>query len=97
MTDERLIYQQCYFVTRGECISDVREKIDIVDAFKRSEDVPSVVYDAIKKKGIKVIWMQSGIHNEEAEMRAKENGIEVVFNRYIKVSITCSLINSSNL
>jgi predicted CoA-binding protein len=66
-------------------ISDVPEKIDIVDVFRRSEDVPPVIEDVINKKGVKVIWMQSGIYNEESEMRAKENGIDVVFNRCMKV------------
>jgi uncharacterized protein len=66
-------------------ISDVPEQVDIVDVFRRSEDVPIIVEDAINKKGIKVIWMQSGIYNEEAERRAKENGIDVVFNRCMKV------------
>jgi predicted CoA-binding protein len=65
-------------------ISDVPEQVDIVDVFRRSEDVPIVVEDAINKKGVKVIWMQSGIYNEEAERRAKENGIDVVFNRCMK-------------
>ena len=59
-------------------VSDVPEQVDIVDVFRRSEDVPPVVDDAIKKKGIKVIWMQSGIYNEDAERKAKENGIDVV-------------------
>jgi predicted CoA-binding protein len=41
-----------------------------------------VIDDAIKKKDrIKVIWMQSGIYNEEAERKAKENGFEVIYNR----------------
>jgi uncharacterized protein len=66
-------------------ISDVREQVDIVDVFRRSEDVPIIVEDAINKKGVKVIWMQSGIYNKEAERRAKENGIDVVFNRCMKV------------
>ena len=55
--------------------------IDIVEVFRRSEDVPDVVEDAIMKKGIKLIWMQEGISNEEAERKAKENGIDVVYNR----------------
>jgi predicted CoA-binding protein len=55
--------------------------IDIVDVFRKSEDVPDVVEDAIMKKGIKLIWMQEGISNEEAERKAKENGIDVVYNR----------------
>jgi predicted CoA-binding protein len=38
--------------------------------------------DILKKKdGIKVFWMQLGIYNKEAEKKAKENGIDVVYNR----------------
>lgn len=62
-------------------VSNVPEKIDIVDIFRPSEDVPAVVQDAIKKAGIKVVWMQEGIYSKEAERMAKENGIEVVYNR----------------
>ena len=63
-------------------IADIQEKIDVVDIFRRSEDVPPIIEDAIKKKdGIKVIWMQEGIYNEEAEKKAKENGIDVGYNR----------------
>ena len=66
-------------------IADIPDDVDVVDIFRRSEDVPPVVNDAMKKKGIKVIWMQSGIYNEEAERKAKENGIDVVFNRCMMV------------
>jgi predicted CoA-binding protein len=64
-------------------IADVPEKIDIVDVFRKSEEVPAVIDDAInrKKNDIQVIWMQLGIYNEGAEKRAKENGIDVVYNR----------------
>src|SRR5919199_6126341 len=63
-------------------IADIQERIDIVEVFRKSEDIPAVVDDALKKKdGIKVFWMQLGIHNEDAERKAKENGIDVVYNR----------------
>jgi predicted CoA-binding protein len=63
-------------------IADVPAKIDIVDIFRRSEDVPTVIYDALTKKDqIKVIWMQSGIYNEDAERKAKQHGIDVIYNR----------------
>jgi uncharacterized protein len=71
-------------------IMDVPEKIDIVDIFRKSQDVPAVIDDVVsrkKKNDIKVIWMQEGIYNEEAERRAKENGIDVVYNRCIMESI----------
>jgi len=64
-------------------IADVPEKIDVVDVFRKSEEVPAVIDDAInrKKNDIQVIWMQLGIYNKEAEKRAKENGIDIVYNR----------------
>jgi predicted CoA-binding protein len=62
-------------------VSSVPEKVDIVDIFRPSEDVPAVVESALKKEGIKVIWMQEGIYSEEAERMAREKGIEVVYNR----------------
>jgi uncharacterized protein len=66
-------------------VSEIPEDVDVVDVFRRSEDVPSVIDDAIRKKGIKVIWMQSGIYNEESEKKAKENGMDVIFNRCMMV------------
>ena len=62
-------------------VSSIPDKIDIVDIFRRSEDVPPVVEDAIKKEGIKVIWMQEGISSKEAEKIAKEKDISTVYNR----------------
>src|ERR687887_1155599 len=63
-------------------IADITERIDIVDVFRKSEDIPAVVDDVLKKKdGIKVFWMQLGIYNEEAEKKAKGNGMDVVYNR----------------
>jgi len=63
-------------------VSSIPDKIDIVDIFRRSEDVPSVIEDAIKKEGIKVIWMQEGIYSKEAERMAKDKDISaVVYNR----------------
>lgn len=66
-------------------VSEIPEDVDVVDVFRRSEDLPTLIDDVIRKKGIKVIWMQSGIYNEEAEKKAKENGIDVIFNRCIMI------------
>jgi predicted CoA-binding protein len=62
-------------------VSSIPDKIDIVDIFRRSEDVPSVVEDTIKKEDIKVIWMQEGIYSKEAEKMAREKDISAVYNR----------------
>ena len=61
-------------------LSSLNHPIDIVDIFRPSEHVLSVVQDAIKLKP-KVIWLQEGIHNSEAEELARNNGIIVIFNR----------------
>jgi len=70
-----ILSKKCY-----KEITDVEGDIDIVDVFRPSEDVLPFVRDAIKKNP-KVIWLQEGIHNEEAENLAREHGIDVVFNR----------------
>ena len=61
-------------------VSSIDHPVDIVDIFRPSEDVLPFVEDAIKLKP-KVIWLQQGIHNAEAEELARSNGIMVVFNR----------------
>ncbi len=63
-----------------QSVSEVDQPIDIVDIFRPSDQVLPVVEEAIKMKP-KVIWLQQGIHNEEAEELARKEGIKVVFNR----------------
>ncbi len=58
-------------------------KIDIVDIFRKPEDVPPIVDEAIKKN-VKGIWMQEGIVNNQAGKKAKEKGIVVVMGKCIK-------------
>jgi predicted CoA-binding protein len=52
-----------------------------VDIFRKSEDVLQVIKESMDKEGIKVIWMQKGIHNKEAEKIATDKGIKVIYNR----------------
>jgi predicted CoA-binding protein len=65
-------------------LRDVPEAIDIVDIFRRAEDVPPVVDDAIACKA-GAVWMQLGIVNEAAAAKAVASGIEVVMNRCTKI------------
>jgi len=58
-------------------LEDVPAKIEIVDVFRRAEDVPPVVESAIAV-GAKVVWMQLGIENVEAAERARAAGLVVV-------------------
>ena len=64
-------------------VSDIKSQVDIIDIFRPSNEILPVVEDSIKKHGIRVIWLQQGIHNVEAEKIALDNKIEVVFNRCI--------------
>jgi uncharacterized protein len=63
-------------------LSEVKEKIDIVDVFRRSEFVPEVVDEAIRLK-VPAIWMQEGVIHEQAAEKARQAGIFVVMDRCI--------------
>lgn len=74
---------------------DVKEKIDIVDIFRKSEDVLAVVEDAMKLiEKPKTIWMQLGVINQEAAELAKKAGFNVVMDHCIKIE-HMRLLNAS--
>lgn len=58
-------------------LESIPDKVDVVQVFRKPEDVPPVVDSAIKI-GAKVVWMQEGIVNEEAAQKAREAGLQVV-------------------
>ena len=58
--------------------------VDIVDVFRKSEDIPSLIPDILVKKP-KVLWLQLGIQNDEAVKPAIEAGIFTVQNKCIKI------------
>lgn len=67
-------------------LSEIDQPVDIVDVFRRSEDMMPVAEDALKMQNKpKVFWMQQGIANEEAAKLVADQGIEVVQDMCIKV------------
>ena len=70
-------------------LKSIPEKVDVVDIFRKSQDVPPVVDEAIEI-GAKAVWMQLGIVHEGAAAKAREAGLGVVMDR-------CMLVEHRNL
>jgi predicted CoA-binding protein len=65
-------------------VEEIGVAVDIVDVFRRSENVMPTARDTVAA-GAKVLWMQSGVINEEAAAYAEEHGLTVVMDRCIMV------------
>jgi hypothetical protein len=72
---EKILDISCY-----DSVSEIEGPVDIIDVFRPSEQISSIIGDCIEKKP-KVIWLQEGIHDFESEELARKAGILVVFNR----------------
>ncbi len=77
--EDAILGEQCYASLR-----DIPVPIDVVDCFRRAQDIPPIVEDAIEI-GAKVLWMQLGVVNEEAAETAQAAGLEVVMDRCMKI------------
>ncbi len=71
--------QKCYATLR-----DIPHKIDMVDCFRKSEEMPQIADEAITI-GARVLWMQIGVINESAAAKARKAGLEVVMDRCVKI------------
>ena len=79
----------CEQVLGNPCVASLEEAaakgpLEVVDIFRRPEDIPPIVDEAIEL-GAKVIWMQLGLSSPEAAARARDAGLEVVEDRCIKM------------
>lgn len=74
-----ILGEKCYPALRA-----IPEKVQIVDVFRRTPDVPPVAEQAIAI-GAKVLWQQLGVKNEAAAARARAAGLETVMDRCVKI------------
>jgi predicted CoA-binding protein len=73
--EEIILGETCY-----PDLSSIPGKVDVVDIFRRSEDVLPIAEEAIKI-GASAVWMQEGVINKEAEAAALEAGLKVVMDK----------------
>ena len=76
---QEVLGQKCYPTLR-----DIPEKVDIVDCFRKSEEIGPLADDAIAI-GAKALWMQIGVINEAAAENARKAGLDVVMDRCVKI------------
>jgi hypothetical protein len=74
-----ILGEKCY-----RSLRDVPEKVDIVDVFRKTQDVPPIADDAIAI-GAKVLWQQLGVRNESAAAKARAAGLDTVMDRCVKI------------
>ena len=76
---DSVLGEKCY-----KSLADIPEKVDVVDCFRRSEEIPALADEAIAI-GAKVLWMQLGVTSAEARRKAEAAGLDVVEDRCMKI------------
>lgn len=77
-TEKEILGEPCY-----PNLASIPTSIDVVDIFRRSEDVLPIVEQAIRI-GAKAVWMQEGVINKEAANRARETGLMVIMDKCMR-------------
>lgn len=76
---QTLLGETCY-----ASLKDIPDKVDLVDVFRRSEDVMPIAKDTIAI-GARVLWQQIGVKNEAAAEAARKAGLDAVMDRCVKI------------
>ncbi|PUE67748.1 CoA-binding protein [Arcobacter lacus] len=66
-------------------LSEIPFSIDMVDIFRKPDAIALIVDEAIKRGDVKTVWFQLGLANNEAALKAKESGLNVVQNKCTKI------------
>lgn len=77
-------YQEVLGQASFKSLADIREPVDIVDCFRKSEEMVPIAQAAVAN-GARVLWMQLGVINEQAARIAIDAGMAVVMNRCVKI------------
>ena len=64
-------------------LTSIPEEVDVIDVFRRADEIPDIVEQAIRI-GAKVVWMQEGVVNELAAARARGAGLMVVMDKCMR-------------
>lgn len=69
-----------------DSLTDVEQEIDIVNVFRPSDEVADIVDAVLERTDVHVIWLQLGIHDDDAVTRAEDAGVRVVQDRCMKMT-----------
>lgn len=84
LAGREVLGQRAYASLQEAADAVAPERIDIVDCFRRSEEIVSIAHDAIAVQA-RCLWMQLEVVNEEAAQLARAAGLDVVMNHCLKI------------